>query len=169
MKYSDIKRLVKLVEGSNIAELEVEFEGSKVRIAKNYHSGDHLTPPIYTNYPLPPGSPPTPSPISPYPIITTGESESRKVEVAEERQLVRKAIEVQSPMVGTFYRAPSPEAPPYVEVGDIVRPGQVLCIIEAMKIMNEIEAEVAGKIIEICVDNAQPIEFGQVLFRIEPL
>ncbi|MFN3821914.1 MAG: acetyl-CoA carboxylase biotin carboxyl carrier protein [bacterium] len=169
MKYSDIKRLVKLVEGSNIAELEVEFEGSKVRIAKIHQSGDHLTPPLYLNYPPSSEYSPTPSRMSPHPIITIGESESRRVDVSEERELVRKAIEVQSPMVGTFYRAPSPEAPPYVEVGDIVRPGQVLCIIEAMKIMNEIEAEVAGKILEICVENAQPVEFGQILFRIEPL
>ena len=70
-------------------------------------------------------------------------------------------------MVGTFYSAPSPEAPPYVEVGDRVKPGQVLCIIEAMKLMNEIEAEVSGTIKEIALENAQPVEFGQLLFKIE--
>jgi len=72
-------------------------------------------------------------------------------------------------MVGTFYRAPAPGAEPYVKVGDVVSPGQVLCIIEAMKLMNEIEAEVSGKIVEICVENAQPVEYNQVLFRLEPV
>jgi acetyl-CoA carboxylase biotin carboxyl carrier protein len=72
-------------------------------------------------------------------------------------------------MVGTFYRAPSPEAPPYVNMGDIISPGQVVCIIEAMKLMNEIKSEVKGKIIDIQVDNAEPVEFGQVLFIVEPI
>ena len=76
--------------------------------------------------------------------------------------------EVASPMVGTFYRAPSPEAAPYVEVGSAVAPGDVLCVIEAMKLMNELECEVAGRVVEICTDNAEPVDFGQVLFRIEP-
>ena len=77
-------------------------------------------------------------------------------------------IEVTSPMVGTFYSAPTPDAPSYIEVGDEVKPGDGLCIIEAMKLMNELEAEVAGTIVEICVENAQPVEYGQVLFLINP-
>jgi acetyl-CoA carboxylase biotin carboxyl carrier protein len=72
-------------------------------------------------------------------------------------------------MVGTFYRAPAPGAKPYVEVGEEVRPGQVVCIVEAMKLMNEIESEVAGKIVKICVENAQAVEFGQDLFLAEPV
>lgn len=75
--------------------------------------------------------------------------------------------EVKSPMVGTFYTAPKPESPPFVKVGDRVSPGQTLCIVEAMKLMNEIEAEVSGTIREILIDNAQPVQFGQVLFHIE--
>jgi acetyl-CoA carboxylase biotin carboxyl carrier protein len=77
-------------------------------------------------------------------------------------------IEVTSPMVGTFYRAPAPDAPPYVEVGAKVAPGAVLCIIEAMKLMNELEAEVSGTVARILVENAQPVEYGQVLFLIDP-
>jgi acetyl-CoA carboxylase biotin carboxyl carrier protein len=80
-----------------------------------------------------------------------------------------KTVEIKSPMVGTFYRAPSPEAAPYVEVGQVVEPGQVICIVEAMKLMNEIKAEVKGKILEILADNAEPVEFGQPMFLIEPL
>jgi acetyl-CoA carboxylase biotin carboxyl carrier protein len=72
-------------------------------------------------------------------------------------------------MVGTFYRAPSPEAPPFVEAGGIIEPGQVICIIEAMKMMNEIKSEIKGKILELLVENAEPVEFGQPMFLIEPL
>jgi len=72
-------------------------------------------------------------------------------------------------MVGTFYRAPSPESPPYVEVGQVIEPGQVVCIIEAMKLMNEIKSEIKGKVVEILVENAEPVEFGQSMFIIEPL
>jgi acetyl-CoA carboxylase biotin carboxyl carrier protein len=78
-------------------------------------------------------------------------------------------LEITSPMVGTFYRAPAPDAPPYVEQGDRVAEGQTVCILEAMKLMNELEAEVAGTIREICVQNGDPVEYGQVLFRIEPV
>ncbi|MDP9349640.1 MAG: acetyl-CoA carboxylase biotin carboxyl carrier protein, partial [Gemmatimonadota bacterium] len=77
-------------------------------------------------------------------------------------------VEIKSPMVGTFYRSPSPEAPPYVEVGTPVTRGQTLCILEAMKLMNELESEASGTIREICVENGEPVEYGQVLFRIEP-
>ena len=80
----------------------------------------------------------------------------------------RTLVDVTSPMVGTFYRSPAPDAPPYADVGSTMARGDTLCIIEAMKLMNELEAEVAGKIVEVCVENAQPVEYGQVLFRIDP-
>jgi acetyl-CoA carboxylase biotin carboxyl carrier protein len=89
--------------------------------------------------------------------------------LAQAQDLNTKTIEIKAPMVGTFYRAPSPEAPPYAEVGQIIEPGQVICIIEAMKLMNEIKSEIKGKIIEIFADNAEPVEFGQPMFLIEPL
>ena len=77
-------------------------------------------------------------------------------------------VDVESPMVGTFYSAPKPGSPPFVKVGDVVSVGQVLCIVEAMKLMNEIESEVGGTVVEVLADNADPVQFGQVLFRIEP-
>jgi acetyl-CoA carboxylase biotin carboxyl carrier protein len=77
-------------------------------------------------------------------------------------------LEVTSPMVGTFYRAPAPDAPDYVEVGTRVKNGDTLCIIEAMKLMNEFECEIQGTVVELCVENAQPVEYGQVLFRVDP-
>jgi len=79
----------------------------------------------------------------------------------------KQLYELKSPMVGTFYRSPSPDADPYVRVGDLVEPGKVLCIVEAMKLMNELECEVHGRIAEILIENVQPVEFGQVLFRID--
>lgn len=90
---------------------------------------------------------------------------------AEPREVPRPAAalkEIKSPMVGTFYRAPEPGAEPYVKVGSRITSGQTVCIIEAMKIMNEIEAEITGVVREVCVDDAQPVEFGQVLFRVDP-
>ncbi|OLP19384.1 acetyl-CoA carboxylase, biotin carboxyl carrier protein [Leptolyngbya sp. 'hensonii'] len=78
-------------------------------------------------------------------------------------------VEITSPMVGTFYRAPGPDEPPFVDVGDRIRPGQTVCIIEAMKLMNELEAEVAGEILEVLVQNGQPVEYGQTLMRVSPL
>ena len=78
-------------------------------------------------------------------------------------------MEIKSPMVGTLYRAPSTEAPPYVNVGDTIEAGQVICIIEAMKLMNEIKSDVNGKLVDIQVENAEPVEFGQILFVVEPV
>jgi acetyl-CoA carboxylase biotin carboxyl carrier protein len=111
--------------------------------------------------PLPPASATSPGEARPRPSTPT------RAPVAE-APADKKGHLITSPFVGTFYRAPSPEQPPFVEVGSPVRKGQVLCIIEAMKLMNEIESEVAGKVAEVLVQNGQPVEFGQPLFRIEP-
>jgi acetyl-CoA carboxylase biotin carboxyl carrier protein len=92
-----------------------------------------------------------------------------KEPAAAQHRQTGNTVEIKAPMVGTFYRAPSPEAPPYAEVGQTVEAGQVICIIEAMKLMNEIKSEVKGKILEILADNAEPVEFGQPMFLIEPL
>ena len=90
--------------------------------------------------------------------------------ITEEQKMAAPSnrMEISSPMVGTFYRSPSPESPAFIEVGQTVEVGQVVCIVEAMKLMNEIKSEVRGKVVEILIDNAQPVEFGQVLFHVEP-
>jgi acetyl-CoA carboxylase biotin carboxyl carrier protein len=158
MDYADIRRLVKLVETSNISEIEVEEGASKLRIVKRAEQtlspsfGSMLPPPQYT-YAPPPVAIPVGAPAAGAQPMSTDS---------------KKMHEVLSPMVGTFYKAPSPEAPPYVQLGDMVRPGQVLCIIEAMKLMNEIEAEISGRIVEILPQNAQAVEFGQLLIKIDP-
>jgi len=164
MNYADIRRLVKLVESSDIGELEIEEGGARLKIAKP--SGSASAAPTFMPFPYPMGAPMSaPSGYTPAsPSGAAAQAESAPITAAP----AKKMHEVQSPMVGTYYRAPGPEAPPYVQLGDMVKPGQVLCIIEAMKLMNEIESEVSGRIAEIRVDNAQPVEFGQILFRIDP-
>ncbi len=158
MKIAEIRRLVKLVESSAINELEVEEEGSRIRVVKQA-SGNGFIAGHYPNYEQTVHSPQAP---------TSDAEISPSVPSAPSTAFAEKLITVESPMVGTFYRAPSPEAPSYVEIGDHVRVGQVLCIIEAMKLMNEIEAEASGTVVEIPVENAQPVEFGQTLFCIKP-
>jgi len=104
-------------------------------------------------------------------VITPPKEEpvALSVEVSKPEELEGNLTPIKSPMVGTFYRAPAPGAKPYVDVGQIISAGQVVCVVEAMKLMNEIEAEVAGRLVKILVENAKPVEFGQTLFLIEPL
>jgi acetyl-CoA carboxylase biotin carboxyl carrier protein len=160
MNIREIRQLIKLVESSDIGELEIVEEGKKLRISKNNkHESKSImaiNPPM-VNYSA---SLPAAPPASPLPV-------SAEPAPAEDTSIGSKYHEVRSPMVGTFYRAPSPDADPYVEVGQIVNTGQTLCIVEAMKLMNEIESDFSGKIAKIMVENAQPVEFNQVLFLIE--
>jgi len=161
--YNDIRRLVKLVESSDISELEIaESENSKVRIVKHHPpvaGGVQVAQPQYYQAPAPLQMPHSVVPTTEY--STTGTTP-----VAAKPAVT--LLEVLSPMVGTFYASPAPDRPPYAKVGDSIRVGQVLCIIEAMKLMNEIESEIAGRLVEIVAQNAHPVEFGQVLFRIDP-
>ena len=116
-----------------------------------------------------------PSPVSPNAPLASATTEpilhivpSHNATVADSLP-VKKFIEIASPMVGTFYRSPAPDEPPFIELGDVVKKGSTVCIIEAMKLMNEIESESAGKIVEILVENTQPVEYGQVLMRLEAI
>jgi len=144
----EIKEMINLMNENNLLELEIEREGMRIRLKKS--------------------SPGVESSLS-GPIVIEKQAVPGYHPVGEEpAAALSKSIEIKAPMVGTFYRAPSPEAPPYVETGQLVDSGQVICIIEAMKLMNEIKSEVKGKILEILVDNAEPVEFGQSMFLIEP-
>jgi len=96
------------------------------------------------------------------------ENEEEKVEVIESKEQ-ENLVQVKSPLIGTFYRAPSPQSPPFVEIGQVVKKGTTLCIVEAMKVMNEIKAECAGRVKKILVENGSPVEYGQVLFLLEPV
>ena len=144
----ELKDLIALMNEHQLVEMELEREGMKVRLRKASGGEEGV---VVERFPAsrPAAVPTGPVPVPDVPAKPIG-------------------TEIKSPMVGTFYRAPAPEAPPFVEVGQEISVGQVLCIIEAMKLMNEIKSEVKGRILQILVENAQPIEFGQVLFIVEP-
>ncbi len=153
-----IRQLIDLVDESDIDSLEISRFGTRVRISKS--------PPVHVVA----GGGASPMPADMAGIqgaVGRAERPAVAAESTEEAPVDDSIMDVDSPMVGTFYRSPAPDAPPYVEVGDRIRKGQTLCILEAMKLMNELEAEVGGTVREICVDNGDPVEYGQTIFRIE--
>jgi len=165
MNQNQIRELVKIVEDSDISELEVSRWGKKVRIIK--HSNHTLSnqqivveknvvPVQSAVVEAPPQQSPTPEPTK---VETPAPPQSQ----VEEKSNIE---EIRSPMVGTFFRSPAPDADAYIQVGDRIGPGKVLCIVEAMKLMNEIEAEISGKIVEILIENGQPVEYNQTLFKV---
>jgi acetyl-CoA carboxylase biotin carboxyl carrier protein len=157
MNIANIKKLVKLVESSQIHELEIQEEGLQVRIVKSGATAQAAVSPQIIHA-VPPSA-------HPEPHFSTQIQEAKVETVASNTN--ENVVEIISPMVGTFYRAPSPDASPYVKEGDAIKPGQILCIVEAMKLMNEIEAEISGKIVKILIENGQPVEYNQPLFLIE--
>ena len=162
MNLKEIKELIELLKNTDISELEIERSGVKVRLRKG---GDVTFHPTMPRMEYPPAAivapviSEVPTPVSVAPPAAPAGMPAEPVKT--------NLITVTSPIVGTFYRASSPDKPPYVEVGDIVKKGQVLCIIEAMKLMNEIECESAGKIVQILVESGSPVEYGQPLFVIQ--
>jgi acetyl-CoA carboxylase biotin carboxyl carrier protein len=152
-----IRKLVKIVTDSQIAELEIEEEGMRVRVTRALDYEPQILP-----YPAHSVPPPAAIPAAAPHAAAAEPSPAASVEPTA------SGHEVRSPIVGTFYRSPSPDAPSFVEVGQSVSKGQTLCIIEAMKIMNEIEADAAGKIVKVLVEDSQPVEYDQPLFIIDP-
>jgi acetyl-CoA carboxylase biotin carboxyl carrier protein len=155
MNLKEIKELIEMLKDTDISELEIERSGVKVRLRKG---GDVTYHPAMPRMEYPPAAIVAPA------VPEAPAASAEKAEPAKANQ-----IKVASPIVGTFYRSSAPDKPPYVEVGDVVKKGQVLCIIEAMKLMNEIESESAGKIVQVVLENGQPVEYGQPLFVIEPM
>jgi acetyl-CoA carboxylase biotin carboxyl carrier protein len=150
--YDEIRRLVALLEEKNLTVFELEVGGLKIKIGRE---APEPSPPAAAAQ-APSGS------AAPAEIAAAAEARIQAVAVAKGHHLIT------SPMVGTFYRAPDPTSAPFVDIGDLVQKGQTLCIIEAMKLMNEIEADVDGTIAEIYGENARPVEYGQKLFAILP-
>ncbi len=159
MNLKELKELIEMLKDTDISEVEIERSGVKVRIRKG---GDVTYHPAMPRMEYPPAAIVAPAVVEPQ-VAAPAPAAEKPAEAAKSSQ-----IKVASPIVGTFYRSSSPEKPAYVEVGDTVKKGQVLCIIEAMKLMNEIESETAGKIVQILVENGHPVEYGQPLFVIEP-
>ena len=144
--------MITLMNENGLMELEIEKDGMRVKLKKSSSQEGFNGPILVERQSV---------------QSEAGQAKPQTIEQQDKSSV--KTLEVKSPMVGTFYRAPSPEAPPYVEVGQVIQPGQVICIIEAMKLMNEIKSEIKGKILEILVDNAEPVEFGQPILLVEPL
>ena len=149
MNLKEIKEMIQLMNENNLNEIELERDGLKIRLVRGQQGV-----------------------VQELAQRTVGEAVASGVEPKTPKETAgqeeEKYIQIKAPMVGTFYKAVSPDAPPFVELGDIMNAGDVVCIIEAMKLMNEIKSEVKGKIKEILVENGEPIEFGQPLFLIEP-
>ena len=164
MDVKDLKKLLEVLAATETDEFTYETGDFKISVKRA------VEPVVVTRAEAPSPQPqaqtaPTPAPQPSAPSPAPAESKSAPAEAEEADD---DHVEVTAPIVGTFYASPAPDAPPYVKVGDRVEPGTVLCIIEAMKLMNEIEAEVAGTVAEILVRNEEPVEYGQPLFRIEP-
>jgi acetyl-CoA carboxylase biotin carboxyl carrier protein len=145
MDLERVEALLKLMHEYGVAELGYEDEQSRVELKLQGAAPTHVAAAVHAQLPLH-----APAPVAALPVSDPA------------------TVTVDSPMVGTFYRASKPGAKAYVEVGDRVSPGKVLCILEAMKLMNELECEVSGTVVEILVENAQPVQFGQALFRVRP-
>jgi acetyl-CoA carboxylase biotin carboxyl carrier protein len=168
LSLEDLRQLFSLMQAHDIAELNLEQGGMKVSVsttaahrhpvslAMPYAAPSAVAPP-YTHAPAPSSASEPPSPAKSAP--------TKSEEAPNEYPY---AVPINSPMVGTFYRASSPEAPSFVNVGDIIKPGQVICIVEAMKLMNELKAEISGKVVKIVASNGNPVQFGQPLFLVEP-
>lgn len=140
-----IEEMLQLMESRGLVELEMEHQGLRIRLKKaSSSSGPQIMEYVAG---------------VPHPVLPT---------LSKTSELNSSRVAIKSPMVGTFYRAPAPDAPPFVEVGQDIEVGQVVCIIEAMKVMNEIKSEVAGHVVEVLMQNGDPVEFGQPLFVIEP-
>lgn len=157
--------LIRLLDESSLDNLEIEQAGARIRLSKSPSGAGAVsaTPASSAHAARGPAGEAGPADAGPQAPDAAGEDAAPAGAPA-----ASSLAEVASPMVGTFYRAPSPEADPYVSVGDAVAAGDVLCVIEAMKLMNELECEVAGRVAEVCARNAEPVEYGQVLFRIDP-
>lgn len=157
IELKDVRRLVELLrESPEVGSIEIKgWFGTGAVITRT----QTMAPPAIVHHaPAPAAASPAPAPVH--------QPAAEAPAAAPEPAVALK--EIKSPMVGTFYKSPEPGAGPYVKVGTRITPGQAVCIIEAMKIMNEIEAEISGVVREVCVEDAQPVEFGQVLFRVDP-
>ncbi|TWT26129.1 acetyl-CoA carboxylase biotin carboxyl carrier protein [Planomicrobium sp. CPCC 101110] len=164
MKIQEIREIIKLVDSSSIDEFTYESEGTKVKLKKNGAIVNGAS----AVQPAAPAAPATPAPVSAVPASTPKAEELVSEEVPELPENNDKNLHpILSPMVGTFYQSPSPEEPAYVQPGTKVRADQVVCIVEAMKLFNEIEAEVDGEIAEILVKDGQLVEYGQPLFLVK--
>ncbi len=163
MTFKEIKELIKLVSDSNLSEFKITTEKADISIrTESYSKGKMMVAP-QAMMSMP--QMPAPAPSSPSPAVSAPAASAAKT---DEPAASANLLEIKSPIVGTFYRSASPDKPPYKKVGDKVAVGEVVCIVEAMKLFNEIESEVSGTIVQVLIEDASPIEYDQVLFLVDP-
>lgn len=170
MDYKEISKLIKLIDDSNLSEFKLRDGEFSLRIRTDKYT--RPTPaggePKFIS--IPQGSPSPEAPQAPAgaSMPSTEEAPAEKVQDGGTEAPAENLLQVKSPIVGTFYRSASPDKPPYIKVGDTISEGDVVCIVEAMKLFNEIESEVSGKVVKVMVEDAAPVEYDQVLFLIDP-
>jgi acetyl-CoA carboxylase biotin carboxyl carrier protein len=153
----EIRELIELISRSNFTTFELEREGFRIKLVRP-EASEPFTPPA-----------PVAGAVAPGPVALAEPPAQPAPRESGEPAAANGLYEMHSPIVGTFYRAAGPDTPPFVEVGSRVRKGQVVCIVEAMKVMNEIESEIDAEVVEIAIANGQPVEYGEVLFRFRPV
>jgi acetyl-CoA carboxylase biotin carboxyl carrier protein len=160
MEIDDIKKLMDLMEEKGVIELEIKNASGEVRLVREHHQVVASPPPVAVT-----AASPMPPLLSTQLVISPSQFDEQP---ALDPSLAR-GVAIPSPMVGTFYRTPSPDAKPYIDVGSVVEIGDVVCIVEAMKMMNEIQSEVRGRVLKVMMENGKAVEYGQPLFLLEPL
>ncbi len=159
MDFKQIQELIRMINKSNIGELTIEEKGFKVTIKQKQDAPQHIIaaqPAVYAQ---------APAQLSAASPAMTAQEDKPKLAAEPAPSTL---LTIKSPMIGTFYRSPTPDVPSFVNIGDEVSPGKVVCIIEAMKLFNEIESEIKGKIVKVLIDDATPVEYDQPLFLVEP-
>jgi acetyl-CoA carboxylase biotin carboxyl carrier protein len=168
MTFKDIQDLIKLINRSDLSEFRMKDGDFELTIRTNEYMKNRGTTTTHTQI-MPMAAPAMPAAAAaPAPLAAAPTPAAVPAASAPQEEDTSKYLEVKSPMVGTFYRSPSPDKPIYVKVGDSISEGSPVCIIEAMKLFNEIESEVSGKIVKVLVEDAQPVEYDQVLFLVDP-
>jgi len=162
MKAKDIQELIDFISKSDLDEVNIETDDFKISVKRNTTQAIQQvvsTPSIAT----------TPAIVETAPqSLKTNSDKTPEAQTSTSQEEEKEYLEVKSPMIGTFYRSPNPESPAFVNVGDTIQAGQVVCIVEAMKLFNEIESEVSGKVVKVLVENSSPVEYDQPLFLVEP-
>lgn len=174
MDFKQIQELIKLVNKTNISEVKIEEKDFKITLrSKSYTEAIQKSDaPTQLPISIQSGSPvvgtPMPAPVAQAAAEAPAAAPNSAADKEAESDANSGLVEIKSPMIGTFYRSSSPDKPPFVKVGDVIEKGSVICIVEAMKLFNEIEAEISGKIVKVLVDNSSPVEYDQPIFLVDP-
>lgn len=168
MEFKEIQELIRMASKSNLAEIRIEKDSFKITIRTRdyYNTSARTTEAAPVTYAIPSVQTPVVAPVQ---VAASAPVSGLEVSKEQSNTVRDSGVSFKSPMVGTFYRAAGPDKEPFVKVGDVVKPGTVLCVVEAMKLFNEIESDISGKVVKILVDNAKPVEYDQPLFIIEPM